>query len=117
MTHALILPILLPLLGGAVLLLLPARWREHGRVLGVILTLALVPIAALLLRHAADGAIAVYALGNWRAPFGIVLQLDRLAALMLMLAAVLGATALLCAGRDESRSGRHFDALMQFQLL
>lgn len=117
MTHAVLLPIVLPLVTGALLLLMPARWRDYGRVLGALAALALLPVAALLLDAAAGGTIAVYAVGNWPAPFGIVLQLDRLAALMLVLTALLGATALLCAGREESRSGRYFDALMQFQLM
>ena len=42
---------------------------------------------------AADASASgdVYLLGNWPAPFGIVLVLDRLSALMLLLTAVLGA--------------------------
>ncbi|MGN5480710.1 hypothetical protein ACTMU2_40250 [Cupriavidus basilensis] len=39
------------------------------------------------LQRAAGGNIDVYALGNWEAPFGIVVQLDRLGALMLALSA------------------------------
>jgi multicomponent K+:H+ antiporter subunit D len=44
-----------------------------------------------------------YLLGNWRAPFGIALALDRLSALMLMLTALVGLAALLYArGGDGS---------------
>jgi multicomponent K+:H+ antiporter subunit D len=36
-----------------------------------------------------DGSILTYALGNWPAPFGIVLVADRLSAWMLLITAVL----------------------------
>jgi multicomponent K+:H+ antiporter subunit D len=42
-----------------------------------------------LLDQAQDDAIRVYAIGGWRPPFGIVLVLDRLSAIMLVLAATL----------------------------
>jgi multicomponent K+:H+ antiporter subunit D len=45
----------------------------------------------------------LYALGNWPAPFGIVLVLDRLSALMLLLTAVLALGLLFaCAGDDSA---------------
>jgi multicomponent K+:H+ antiporter subunit D len=44
-----------------------------------------------------DGQLRVYALGNWPAPFGIVLVLDRLAAAMTLLTALLAFPALLYA--------------------
>lgn len=117
MNHVLLLPILVPLLGGAILLWMPTRWRERSRWVSIGLALALLPVAAMLLHRANSGAVDVYAIGNWAAPFGIVLQLDRLAALMLALTALLGAIAALCTDREEVRSGRHFDALLQFQLM
>src|SRR3546814_1100543 len=56
--------------------------------------LALVVLATMLLLAAAqpggDGALAaVYRIGDWPARFGIVLVVDRLSALMLLLASVL----------------------------
>ena len=69
--------------------------------------------------HAGDGvAVAVYLLGNWPAPFGIVLVLDRLSALMLVLTArprPRGAG--LLARRAGTAPGLHFHALFQFQLM
>jgi multicomponent K+:H+ antiporter subunit D len=38
---------------------------------------------------AADGTTHVYRLGDWPAPFGIVLVLDRLSALMVLLTSTL----------------------------
>nr|MBF3179384.1 monovalent cation/H+ antiporter subunit D [Pseudomonas aeruginosa] len=115
MSHWLILPILLPLFAGSLLLLpLAERWR---RGLSLLAALALIPLSLLLMRTAASGDLSVYALGNWAAPFGIVLMLDRLAALMLLATAVLGSAALIYALRGDDRLGKHFHALFQFQLL
>ena len=60
----------------------------------------------------------LYELGNWRAPFGIVLVLDRLSAMMLLLTALLAGAALayaISSGWDAR--GRHFHPLFQFQLM
>src|SRR5690606_33107300 len=51
------------------------------------------------------------------APFGIVLVLDRLAALMLVLTAVLALAVLLYATGGWDQRGRHFHSLFQFQLM
>ena len=45
-------------------------------------------------RRRRRGATGVYLLGNWPAPFGIVLVLDRLSALMLVLTAILALASL-----------------------
>src|SRR3546814_18620230 len=60
----------------------------------------------------------LYALGNWPAPFGIVLVLDRLAALMVLLTSILATVVVLyviTSGWDNR--GRHFHALFHFQLM
>lgn len=112
-----LLPVLLPMFAGGALVAMPARWRRTQRVLNTAAALLLLPVAACLVQAAATGVIAVYRIGNWPAPFGIVLQLDRLGALMLLLTAVLGAAAVVAAGRGDARLGRHFHALFQFQLM
>jgi multicomponent K+:H+ antiporter subunit D len=66
---------------------------------------------------AGDGAIRPYELGDWPAPFGIVLVLDRLSALMLLLTAILGVVVAVYAAEGWDRRGRHFHALFQFQLM
>ena len=42
----------------------------------------------------AGGHVGVYRLGDWPAPFGIVLVLDRLSALMLLLTSILALASL-----------------------
>ena len=64
------------------------------------------------------GRCGVYLLGNWPPPFGIVLVLDRLAALMLLLTAVLALrepALRRCAATTGAAA--HFHALFQFQLM
>jgi len=117
MNHGLILPILVPAVVGAFLVLAARHDRVLARVFGVASAVLLLLIAAALLATASDGAIRSYELGAWRAPFGIVLVLDRLSALMLLLTAVLGLGVLLYAINGWDERGKHFHPLFQFQLM
>lgn len=115
MDQRLILPILLPFIAGVALLLTSSAARQ--RRLSIAAAAVLLPLAAALLAMTDDG-YHVYALGNWPAPFGIVLVLDRLSALMLGLTALVALPALLyavAAGTDTQ--GRYFHPLFQFQLM
>ena len=110
-------PLLLPLVAGALLLVLEASGLAAKRVLSAAATVALIPVALGLMAIAANGEQQIYYVGNWPAPFGIVLVLDRLSALMLALCSVLASASLLYAlGGDDTR-GADFHALFQFQLL
>jgi multicomponent K+:H+ antiporter subunit D len=73
-------------------------------------------VALALLTAVRDGQVLVYAVGNWVAPFGIVLVADRLAAWMLLTTALLALFALLYASRGSDLAGRHFHVLFQLQL-
>jgi len=117
MSHWLIVPLLLPLLSGALLLVLGAVSPALKRILGVVATLALLPLSVHLLVIATAGPPQVYYLGDWPAPFGIVLVLDRLSALMLALCATLSAASVLHAATGDDERGPHFHALFQFQIL
>ncbi len=114
--HLPILPVVLPLFAGVVLLALrnTPLWLQRG--LSVAATLALIPFAFALIGAAADGSHLVYKLGNWSAPYGIVLVADRLAAWMLLTTALLAIFALLYALRGIDSEGRHFHVLFQLQL-
>ncbi|WP_373182201.1 monovalent cation/H+ antiporter subunit D [Halomonas campaniensis] len=115
--HLVILPILIPLIGALVLLLLTRAGDPAQRRLSVGLCVAQLLVGGWLFAQAAGGELIFYALGNWQAPFGIVLMLDRLSALMLLLTAVLalGCVMFACAG-DDAR-GSHFHGLFQLQLV
>ncbi len=117
MNHWIIAPVLLPLVAGALLLVLEASGLAAKRALAIAATAALIPVAVGLMTIAANGEQQIYYLGDWPAPFGIVLVVDRLSALMLVLASVLATASLAYAvGGDDTR-GADFHALFQFQLL
>lgn len=126
-THLPILPVLLPLLTAISLLLIGdggggevshggplLRWRRLVSLLSVILGALL---AWRLMLQAADGPLTVYALGGWQAPFGIVLVVDRLSALMLALTWTIAVPVLWYATAGWDVHGRYFHALFHFQLM
>lgn len=111
-----IAPVLLPLLAGILLLLLPQTRLDWQRTLSVVAVAAQIGLALTLMALVNPGDILVYALGNWPAPFGIVLVADRLAAWMLVITALLALCALLYALGGADRAGRYFHVLFQLQL-
>ncbi len=118
MQHWIIAPIVVPALIGPIIVLLMRHSLLLQRVAGLGATLGLVGITLALLVAANGGLVESYELGSWPAPFGIVLVLDRLSAVMVALTAVLALIVLayvVATGWD--RRGRHFHALFQFQLL
>ncbi len=120
MSHAPILPVLVPIAAAAAMLLLGDRRIGAQRVLGVISCAVLLLIAIAAIVRTSSGVIDVYHLGGWPAPFGIVLVVDRLAALMLTLTAVVAVAALLAVLAAEPRwdlRGRHFHPLFQLELM
>ncbi|WP_345772606.1 monovalent cation/H+ antiporter subunit D [Azospirillum aestuarii] len=123
MDHLVIAPIIIPLLVGALLMLIDERRRALKATLGVASASALLALAVLLLYltdHTATGAdatVRVYRLGDWPSLFGIVLVLDRLSAMMLVLTGILGLSALVFALARWQKAGAHFHSLFQFQLM
>ncbi len=118
MTHWLIAPVILPAI-IAPFIVLAARYHIGiQRAVSVAGVLALIAIAAGLAWQASDGTVTVYQLGDWAAPFGIILVADRLSTLMVLLTSVLALFVLLYAiGSEWDDRGRHFHALYQFQLM
>lgn len=117
MNHWLTAPILIPLIGGILQAFMGYAPISLRRTLALATTVLMLVSAIILLALADDGSYRIYAFGNWQPPFGIVLVLDRLAALMLILTAGL---ALFChiyaiGGADEDN--RQFHALFLFQLM
>jgi len=118
MTHWIIAPVILPAL-LAPFIVLAARYHIGiQRVFSVAGVVGLIAIAAGLAWQAADGTVTVYQLGDWAAPFGIVVVGDRLSTMMVLLTSILALFVLLYAiGSGWDDRGRHFHALFQFQLM
>lgn len=118
MMHWIILPVVLPSLLAPLIAFAMRFDIVLARIASVVGTTLLLAIAIGLAVMAADGTTHVYRLGDWPAPFGIVLVLDRLSALMVLLTSSLALIVLIHAittGWDAK--GRHFHALFQFQLM
>ena len=118
MNHWIIAPVVLPALLAPLLVLLARNDLRAQRLLSGAGTVGFAVLAGVLLVQASAGGIGVYRLGDWPAPFGIVLVADRLATLMLGLSAALALAVLAhVIGTGWDTRGRHFHALFQFQLM
>ena len=122
--HLPVLPVVVPLIAGAAMLLFVEAQRRERTIIAFAATLANLIVAGMLV-YVAGGwvpdiwpeGIAVYLLGGWQAPFGIVLVVDRLSAVMLMLTAVLALTSLMYAQARWKKMGPHFQTLFQFLIM
>lgn len=118
--HLPILPIIVPMIGGLLMLLPPfaglERYRNR-RVFAFILALGQLLIALWMLQTVIQGPAIMYAVGNWQPPFGIILYADPLSAMLVTLNSFLGMGIILYAFAGEDRAGRYFHPLIQFQIL
>jgi multicomponent K+:H+ antiporter subunit D len=115
-SHLVIAPILLPFVVGILLLALPDLSMPFRRGIALVAVLLQVIVASMLLGAVAAGNILVYRLGDWPAPFGIVLVADRLAAWMVLITVLLSLFALIHASDGTDGKGRHFHVLFQLQI-
>lgn len=115
--HLAILPIVLPLAAGAITLVVDERRLRLKAAIGIGTMLLLVAIGIALTSVANASHVTVYRVGNWPAPFGIVLVVDRLSAVMVLLAAVLGVASLVFSLARWERAGPRFHSLVQFLLM
>ena len=118
MSHWIIAPVVLPAMVAGLMVLILRGDLLLQRVAGVAGIVGLNAIALALLWSATVHGPEAYFLGNWPAPFGIVLMLDRLSALMVVLLAALALAVVLYAiGSGWDRKGAHFHPLLQFLLM
>jgi len=119
--HLLIVPVVMPLLAAAVMLLFGSRRARLKSFVNIGATLAGLLVALEILSRVdhdgRPGAIGVYLASNWEAPFGIVLVADRLSALMLALGGAVSLGSALYARAGWSRAGVYFHPLFQILLM
>lgn len=125
-THLSVLPVVLPLFTAAALLLMgdAGGQASHGgaklrysRIVSLTSTVIGALLAWTLMSEAATGALTIYPLGGWTAPFGIVLVVDRLSAMMLAMTWTIAVPILWYATGGWDSHGRYFHALFHFQLM
>ncbi len=118
MNHMLIAPVILPALMAPLLGYVMRHDVALARRGSFAATGLLVAISLYLVSLTVDGTTHVYRLGDWPAPFGIVLVLDRLSALLVAVTSILALIVLWHAVATRwDEGGRHFHALFQFQLM
>lgn len=118
--HVIVLPVVLPLIASALMLLFDERRRALKNRISILTALSVVASAALLLVQVEyDGSpeAFVYQLGNWPAPFSIVLVADRLSALMVLVTAVVGTAGLIYSLSRWAILGPRFHSLLLLLLM
>ncbi len=112
MNHIAILPILVPMAAVIVNLVLGGS-RSAAKLLGLniafsIILLLVSVLLLVVLAQTGDNLAAVYPLGNWPVPFGIVLVADRLAAVMVLITGILSLAALVFSTARWHNRGTNF---------
>ena len=120
MPHLIVVPVVLPLITAALLLLMGGRrqWKALVNIAsGVVGLLVAIALLDWVNAHGVPGAVGIYLPSNWDVPFGIVLAVDRLSALMLVLTSTVSLASVLFATARWDRAGGHYHALLQIQLM
>lgn len=118
MQHLTFLPILLPMLAG-VLLLIPPFGNTNGnrRIVSIVLSIATFFASIALLMQVQNDGTQVYAIGEWSAPFGIVLVADPLSTLLVSLTTLLCVVCVIYASAGDDDQGSFFHPLVHFLIL
>ncbi|RLT99221.1 MAG: monovalent cation/H+ antiporter subunit D [Ketobacter sp.] len=116
--HLPVLPLLIPLLAGTLLLMPPlANTLPRQRWAGTLFALLQLAAAVALLLQVHQHGSLMYAMGEWRPPFGIVLVADRLSTMMCVLTAFLLLCVQLYSSANEDQKGKFLHPLLMFQAL
>jgi multicomponent K+:H+ antiporter subunit D len=117
--HLIVTPILLPMVTAALLLFIDERNRTSKAMVSLAAVVLLLSNAIILfmVESGPNSFENVYLLGNWAAPFGIVLVIDGLSAMMLLVTAILALAALVFSLGKWHAVGAHFHSLFQLLLV
>lgn len=119
--HLILVPVVLPLITAAILMLFNERLHRLKFTINMASTLALLACAFTLFNATQaeqwPNNSGIYLAANWSSPFGIVMLVDQLSALLLLLAGLLSTAVLLFTWTRWSRIGVHFHSLFQFLLM
>ncbi len=115
--HLIMLPIIVPMVIAALLLLPPLNQRRQlQRAVAVGAQLLTLVLAILLLVQVNQQGPVAYAVGEWLPPFGIALYADKLAVLLVVLTCFLAFCAHLYALAGDDNRGEFFHPLFLFQV-
>jgi multicomponent Na+:H+ antiporter subunit D len=116
--NLLVLPIIVPLL-TAVILLVSSRKPLTQRWISLVGSIALAVVGIILFMRVESQGILVLQSGNWRAPFGITLVADLLAAMLVLATGIVGTavTAFAFSGVDPRRESSGYHGLLHVLLM
>ncbi|MDZ4812259.1 MAG: monovalent cation/H+ antiporter subunit D [Pseudomonadota bacterium] len=115
--HLAILPVAIALLAAALTLVVGERRLAQQRAIVWVAIGLMLLCGALAVNRTSGGQMFVYLMSNWRAPFGITLVVDKLAAIMLLLTAFIGAVVMAAQTRNGRPAGTYFYPLFMLQLM
>jgi multicomponent K+:H+ antiporter subunit D len=115
--HLPILPVAIPLIGAALTLIINEQNIRAQRFIAWIAVLLMLAAGMFAIDRTAGGHLSVYLLGNWQAPFGIALAVDKLSAIMVLLTAFVAAVVLYAAQQSDTDRGIYFTPLFMLQLM
>uniref|UniRef100_UPI004048BCB9 monovalent cation/H+ antiporter subunit D n=1 Tax=Rheinheimera sp. TaxID=1869214 RepID=UPI004048BCB9 len=118
MWHLITAPILLPMLTAILIMLPPIHYSPmRRRWVSIISSVIQLVLAVMLLLQVQQHGLLHYAIGNWQAPFGIILVADTLSVVMVCLTSFLALGAICYGSAGEDEKGSFFHPLFQFQIM
>jgi multicomponent K+:H+ antiporter subunit D len=112
--HLPVLPIIIALFGAAATLMVGESRLVLQRIIATIAIALLLCVGVIAVWKTGEGNLFVNLMGNWRAPFGIALGIDKLSAVMLLLMAIVSAFTLAAV---RAKPGTFFYPLFMLQLM
>lgn len=118
MWHLITAPILLPFLTALLIMLPPVHYSPmRRRWVSIISSAIQLVLAVCLLLQVQQRGLIHYAVGDWQAPFGIILVADTLSVVMVCLTSFLALGAICYGSAGEDEKGSFFHPLFQFQVM
>ena len=118
MWHLITAPILLPMLTALIIMLPPVHYSPtRRRWVSMTSSAVQLVLVVLLLQQVQDNGMLHYAIGNWQAPFGIILVADTLSVVLVCLTSFLAFGAICYGSAGEDEKGSFFHPLFQFQVM
>ncbi len=118
MNNFVILPILIPLLTGIILIFVN-KYTKAARGISLLSTLLTVAVSLALVNQVYQNGIQTLNLGDWDAPFGIVLVADMLASLLVTTGSIVVLACILYSFKNigKERESFYYYAAVQFLML
>lgn len=118
MNNIIILPVIIPFIIGAILILLYKR-HSMQRVISGITMFVLLALSVFLAIYVYQHGTIVLEVGDWKAPFGIVIVADLFSTLMLLLSTLVGTVCLFFAFQtvSQDREKQFFYPLYLFLMI